>query len=67
MPGGQGYRARTRDTFSRGYRAHGTIPLSVYLRTYKVGDYVDIKVNGAVQKVRGPEASAAASDGMRGD
>lgn len=51
MPGGQGYRARTRDMFKRGYRQKGYIPLSTYLRNYKLGDYVDIKVNGAVQKV----------------
>ena len=51
MPGGQGYRARTRDMFKRGYRQKGYIPLSTYLRTFHLGDYVDIKVNGAVQKV----------------
>lgn len=51
MPGGQGYRARTRDMFKRGYRQKGYIPLSTYLRTYKLGDFVDIVVNGAVQKV----------------
>merc|ERR1712072_613731 len=50
MPGGLGYRARTRDLFSRAYKAHGSIPLTTYLWTYKLGDYVDIKVNGAVQK-----------------
>lgn len=52
MPGGHGQRARTRDLFSRPFRGKGYIPLSTYLRTYKVGDYVDIKVNAAVQKVR---------------
>ncbi|KAI5291392.1 hypothetical protein KEM52_000187 [Ascosphaera acerosa] len=36
--------------FSRDYKKHGVIPLSTYLRTYRVGDIVDIKVNGAVQK-----------------
>lgn len=51
MPGGHGQRARTRDLFSRPYRGKGYIPLSTYLRTYKIGDYVDIKVNAAVQKV----------------
>jgi len=50
MPAGHGLRARTRDKFSRAFRGKGYIPLSVYLRTYKVGDYVDIKVNSAVQK-----------------
>lgn len=52
MPGGQGYRARTRDSFSRGFRQKGYIPLTTYLTSYKLGDYVDIKVNGAVHKVR---------------
>lgn len=33
-------------------RQKGFIPLSTYLTTYKLGDYVDIKVNGAVHKVR---------------
>ncbi|KAK4789030.1 hypothetical protein SAY86_020349 [Trapa natans] len=32
------------------FRKKGYIPLTTYLRTYKVGDYVDIKVNGAVHK-----------------
>jgi large subunit ribosomal protein L21e len=50
MPGGQGYRARTRHSFSRGYRQKGFNPLSVYLTTYKLGDYVDIKVNASVHK-----------------
>ncbi|CAG9462620.1 unnamed protein product [Pedinophyceae sp. YPF-701] len=50
MPAGHGYRSRTRDLFQRGYRQNGVIPLSTYLRTYKVGDYVDVKANAAVQK-----------------
>ena len=52
MPAGHGLRSRTRDKFSRAFRGKGFIPLSTYLRTYKVGDYVDIKVNSAVMKVR---------------
>lgn len=52
MPAGHGTRARTRDSFSRGFRQKGYIPLSTYLTTYRLGDYVDIKVNSAVQKVR---------------
>ena len=51
MPGGQGLRHRTRDLFQRGFRKKGFIPLTVYLRIYKVGDYVDIKMNAAQQKV----------------
>lgn len=43
-------RARTRHMFSRKFREHGSIPLSTYLKTYKVGDIVDIKANAAVQK-----------------
>ncbi|KAI3823345.1 hypothetical protein L1987_04780 [Smallanthus sonchifolius] len=50
MPAGHGLRSRTRDLFARGFRKKGTIHLSTYLRTYHVGDYVDIKVNGAVHK-----------------
>ncbi|KAF7124450.1 hypothetical protein RHSIM_Rhsim12G0127600 [Rhododendron simsii] len=50
MPAGHGLRSRTRDLFSRPFRKKGTIHLSTYLRTYHTGDYVDIKVNGAVHK-----------------
>eukprot|EP01023_Acetabularia_acetabulum_P003260 TRINITY_DN1137_c0_g2_i1.p2 TRINITY_DN1137_c0_g2~~TRINITY_DN1137_c0_g2_i1.p2 ORF type:complete len:167 (-),score=31.15 TRINITY_DN1137_c0_g2_i1:150-650(-) len=50
MPGGQGVRARTRDTFSKGPRDHGMPSLSTYLRVYKLGDLVDIKVNSAIHK-----------------
>ncbi|CRK96969.1 CLUMA_CG010296, isoform A [Clunio marinus] len=45
-----GYRRGTRDMFSRQFRKHGTIPLSTYMRVYKIGDYVDVKGNGAVHK-----------------
>ncbi|ORX42174.1 60S ribosomal protein L21-A [Hesseltinella vesiculosa] len=50
MPHSFGLRARTRHMFSRNFREHGAIPLSTYLKTYKVGDIVDIKANAAVQK-----------------
>lgn len=50
MPAGHGLRSRTRDLFQRGFRKKGTINLTTYLRTYKVGDYVDVKVNGAIHK-----------------
>merc|ERR1712144_158962 len=49
-----GLRAGTRYAFSRDFRKKGMIKLSTYLRQYKVGDIVDIKANGAVQK--GPES-----------
>ncbi|VUC36967.1 unnamed protein product [Clonostachys rosea] len=45
-----GKRAGTRYAFSRDFRKKGMIQLSTYLRQYRVGDIVDIKVNGAVQK-----------------
>ncbi|MCJ1308257.1 60S ribosomal protein L21A [Agyrium rufum] len=45
-----GLRAGTRYAFSRGFKNKGMIRLSTYLRQYKVGDIVDIKANGAVQK-----------------
>ena len=53
MPGTNGLRSRTRHMFARGFRNHGYIPLTTYLRNFKVGDYVDIKVNGAIHKVGG--------------
>ncbi|KAI1926331.1 60S ribosomal protein L21A [Ophidiomyces ophidiicola] len=46
----RGLRSGTRYAFSRGFKNHGVIALSTYLKTYRVGDIVDIKVNGAVQK-----------------
>ncbi|KAL8733634.1 MAG: hypothetical protein Q9166_002044 [cf. Caloplaca sp. 2 TL-2023] len=45
-----GLRAGTRYAFSRDFKKKGMIKLSTYLRQYKVGDIVDIKANGAVQK-----------------
>ncbi|KAL1991311.1 hypothetical protein VTN49DRAFT_5303 [Thermomyces lanuginosus] len=45
-----GLRSGTRSSFARDFRRHGTIPLSTYLKQYRVGDIVDIVVNGAVQK-----------------
>ncbi|KAE8374424.1 ribosomal protein L21e-domain-containing protein [Aspergillus bertholletiae] len=45
-----GLRSGTRYAFSRNFKEHGQIRLSTYLKTYRVGDIVDIKVNGAVQK-----------------
>lgn len=50
MPAGHGLRSRTRDLFSRAFRHKGYIPLTVYLRNFKIGQYVDIKVNGAIHK-----------------
>jgi large subunit ribosomal protein L21e len=50
MPHSFGSRARTRHLFSRNFREKGSIPLSTYLTTFKVGDIVDIKANGAIHK-----------------
>ena len=50
MPAGQGLRAKTRGLFSRGFRQKGVIPPSGYLRTFKIGDYVDIKANSSIHK-----------------
>ncbi|KAJ2709321.1 60S ribosomal protein L21A [Coemansia spiralis] len=36
--------------FARKFRQHGPLHLSTYMKIYKVGDIVDIKGNGAVQK-----------------
>ncbi|PRQ52640.1 putative ribosomal protein L21e [Rosa chinensis] len=48
MPAGHGLRSRTRDLFSRAFRKKGYIPLSTYLKTYRIGYFVDVKVNGAI-------------------
>ncbi|KAF2192587.1 hypothetical protein K469DRAFT_654255 [Zopfia rhizophila CBS 207.26] len=45
-----GLRAGTRYAYSRDFKKKGYIPLSTYLRHYKVGDIVDVVANGAVQK-----------------
>jgi large subunit ribosomal protein L21e len=50
MPAGHGLRSSTRDLFSRAFRQKGYIPLTTYLRNFKIGQYVDVKVNGAVHK-----------------
>ncbi len=50
MPHSFGKRARTRHMFAKKFGDHGLPSMSTYLRTYKVGDYVDIKANGAVHK-----------------
>ncbi|CAO1398718.1 unnamed protein product [Diamesa hyperborea] len=46
----KGYRRGTRDMFSRPFRQHGAIPLSTYMKVYKIGDFVDVKGHGAVHK-----------------
>lgn len=50
MPHSYGFRARTRHMFAKAFGERGAPNISTYLKTYHVGDYVDIKVNGAVHK-----------------
>ena len=40
-----GYRRGTRYMFSRAFKTNGVEKLSTFLRVYKRGDYVDIKVS----------------------
>ena len=50
MPHSFGYRARTRHLFARGHRQHGPVATQVILKTFKLGDIVDIKGNGSIHK-----------------
>ncbi|KAL7092760.1 hypothetical protein ACP275_11G002300 [Erythranthe tilingii] len=50
MPAGHGLRSRTRDLFARPFRKKGPTHLTTYLRIFKIGDYVDVKVNGSIHK-----------------
>ena len=50
MTHSKGYRAGTRSKFSKAFRRHGAIRMSNYLTTFKKGEYVDIKVDGAIHK-----------------
>lgn len=36
--------------FQRDFKKNGIVPLSTYLKVYKVGDIVDIRANGSIQK-----------------
>merc|ERR1712167_321591 len=45
-----GVRARTRDLFSKPYKTHGAVPFSRYFCNYRVGDYVDVIVDGSIHK-----------------
>ena len=44
MTNPKGYRRGTRDMFSRAYKRKGVEHLSTYLKNYKQGEIVDIKV-----------------------
>ncbi len=50
MPHSFGYRSKTRDLFRQPFRRHGLPHMSTYLASYRLGDYVDIKGNGAIHK-----------------
>ena len=50
MTTSHGYRHGTRRKFARGFGNHGKTHTTSYLTTYKIGDYVDIKVNSSQQK-----------------
>lgn len=46
-----GYRSGTRHSFSKKFRTQGTnVHQSQYLTPLRVGDYVDVKANGAIHK-----------------
>ena len=46
----RGYRARTRDKFTKPFRQNGCIKMKNYLEKMKVGEFVDIIVDGAIQR-----------------
>lgn len=50
MPHSFGYRARTRKKFRRPFRQNGTLPTSTYLRTFNLGQIVDVVGVGSQQK-----------------
>jgi large subunit ribosomal protein L21e len=50
MGNSHGYRSGTRYAFARKFRQSGMIRSSTYMHVYKVGDYVDIRANGAIHK-----------------
>ena len=52
MTNPKGYRRGTRDMFARDYKKKGVQHLSTYLKTYKIGDIVDIKGKDLIQNVR---------------
>lgn len=45
MTNPKGYRRGTRHLFSRDFKKNGRIPLATYMKIYKRGDIVDIKVS----------------------
>lgn len=45
-----GYKRRTRHKFKKGFKQHGAIHISKTLTSYKIGDIVDVVVDGAIHK-----------------
>ena len=50
MPHSYGYRARTRGKFAKAFRRRGAVRISKVLTSYRIGDYVDIVVDGSIHK-----------------
>ena len=50
MPNTKGVRARTRDKFSKKFKDHGNPAVSTYMIPFKLGDFVDVVANAAIQK-----------------
>ena len=50
MAHSSGYRSGTRKKFAKAFRRHGVVRMGNYLTSFRVGDYVDIKVDGAIHK-----------------
>eukprot|EP01035_Chromulina_nebulosa_P020316 gene20316-26370_t len=50
MPHSFGYRANTRTLFKKPFKTNGRPPTTVFLRQYRRGDYVDIKVDSSQHK-----------------
>ena len=46
----QGYRQGTRYKFAKAFRRRGAIRMTNYLQKHKIGDFVDIVVDGAIHK-----------------
>ncbi len=45
-----GYKRKTRNKFRKGFKQHGSIHISKTLTVYKIGDIVDIVVDGSIHK-----------------
>ena len=50
MVNSYGKRSGTRQKFSRAFKTKGHLHISKTLTSFKVGDYVDVKVDGSVHK-----------------